>query len=56
MNRFPAYLASQALLGRYVEAVLRNDVVLFASCWTSTAEWFIPGEGPVSGRDAIVLV
>ncbi len=54
MTLFPAYLASQSLLGRYCEAVLRFDLDLFASCWTGSAEWSIPGEGLISGREAII--
>ncbi len=54
MSRSAAFLAAQSLLGRYCEAVLRFDADLFASCWTGSAQWSIPGEGLVSGREEIV--
>lgn len=54
VDRYPAYLASQSLLGRYCQAVLRFDLELFASCWAVSAQWSIPGEGAVSGQPDIV--
>lgn len=41
------------LVGRYCEAVLRNDLELFASTWCEDATWSIPGTGAVVGRAAI---
>lgn len=41
------------LVGRYCDAVLRVDVVTFASTWTESARWLIPGEGIIEGRAAI---
>lgn len=42
------------LVGRYCEAVLRNDPQLFAQTWTTDATWAVPGAGEIVGRDAIV--
>ncbi len=54
MDAVAQHLAVQNLIGRYCEAVLRADPELFAPCWTDDAEWCIPGEGVVVGREAIV--
>jgi uncharacterized protein (TIGR02246 family) len=42
------------LVGRYCEAVLRNDAARFAETWTTDATWAVPGAGEIVGRDAIV--
>jgi ketosteroid isomerase-like protein len=41
------------LVGRYAEAVLRNDPVLFADSWTEDAVWSMPGAAAIVGRDDI---
>jgi ketosteroid isomerase-like protein len=41
------------LIGRYCDAVLRADIVEFESTWSSDARWLIPGDGIITGRDAI---
>ena len=46
-------VAVHNLVGRYCEAVLRNDVDSFAEMWTEAAEWCIPGAGVLSGRATI---
>ena len=42
------------LVGRYCEAVLRNDLEVFASTWTEHAVWSIPGAKTLVGRADIV--
>ena len=44
----------QQLVGRYCNAVLRNDAAIFVDTWQPDAEWCIPGAKSVEGRDAIV--
>jgi uncharacterized protein (TIGR02246 family) len=46
--------AVQDLVGRYCEAVLRNDAAIFADVWEPDAVWCIPGARIVEGRSAIV--
>ena len=46
-------VAVHNLVGRYCDAVLRNDVDSFAELWTEAAEWCIPGGGVLSGRATI---
>ena len=41
------------LIGRYCDAVLRVDVLLFADTWAEDARWLIPGDGVIEGRRAI---
>jgi uncharacterized protein (TIGR02246 family) len=48
------HLAVHNLVGRYCDAVLRNDPAIFADTWAEDAEWCIPGAGVIAGRDAIV--
>ncbi len=42
------------LVGRYCEAVLRNDLSIFGSTWTEHAVWSIPGATTLVGRADIV--
>jgi hypothetical protein len=49
-----AVIGTQDLVGRYCEAVLRNDPAIFASAWTEDATWSIPGRGTITGRAAIL--
>lgn len=44
------------LVGRYCDAVLRADVDGFSSCWSDDARWLVPGDGEITGRDAITAV
>ena len=46
-------VAVHNLVGRYCDAVLRNDVESFANLWTEAAEWCIPRGGVLSGRAKI---
>ncbi len=41
------------LVGRYAEAVLRNDPALFADTWAEDAVWSMPGAPTIVGRDDI---
>jgi len=50
---FDLVLGVHNLVGRYCDAVLRNDRTAFTSLWTDDAEWCIPGAGVITGRDKI---
>jgi uncharacterized protein (TIGR02246 family) len=45
---------AEDLVGRYCDAVLRNDPEIFASTWRIDGVWVIPGRGEVTGRSDIV--
>ena len=50
---FDLVLGVHNLVGRYCDAVLRNDMTAFADLWADDAEWCIPGAGVISGRAKI---
>jgi hypothetical protein len=46
-------IAVRNLVGRYCDEVTTADVDRWSALWAEDATWAIPGEGVVSGRDAI---